>query len=656
MASSPFLPITAEEIRETSEIVRNNFKGLSVRFKAIDFFEPPKAEVLQYYESGVEVLYPDRRTKVYCYISDGFKHKIVVNLKSKVIQSNEIIDEALQFGATVDETTKIEKLCNNHPLILSELAKLELPKTARVVNDPWCYGTDEPAEKRRLFQCYMYIAFSDHPEANHYANPLPLAPVFDADSFELLWITKLPMDEKLADQSEEFQAMDHNNFQLNDYHEEGQASVRGDLKPLQYVQPDGASFTVQQNRVYWQKWELDIGWNAREGAVLHNVKFDGRPVFYRVSINELTVPYADPRPPYHRKQAFDLGDAGFGVTANQLALGCDCLGLIKYFDGYLTDATGQPVLMKNVVCMHEVDNGIQWKHTNFRTPHVSSVVRKRELIIQTVATVANYEYIVMLILDQAANLRIDIRATGILSTVPCKDGVILPYATRLGPGVQAPYHQHIFSLRLDPAIDDYHNNSVVYEDVVPLEPSDGVEDRFKCGFKVRQSTVKKPGFIDFDLDSGRYLKVINPNVINPVSKKPVGYRLWHITSQKILMDPSSYNVRRGEFGLHPFWVSKYRDQELYAAGEFTNQSQADTGLKIWSKRDENVENDDCVLWHTFSLTHIPRPEDFPVMPCDMLSLELKPSGFFEKNPTLNIPRSAQAHNHSSLVKDFCCNL
>ncbi len=41
-----------------------------------------------------------------------------------------------------------------------------------------------------------------------------------------------------------------------------------------------------------------------------------------------TVPYGDPRGPFHRKQAFDLGDCGAGLTANELELGCDCLGMI----------------------------------------------------------------------------------------------------------------------------------------------------------------------------------------------------------------------------------------------------------------------------------------------------------------------------------------
>jgi primary-amine oxidase len=114
----------------------------------------------------------------------------------------------------------------------------------------------------------------------------------------------------------------------------------------------------------------------------------------------MTVPYGDPRPPFHRKQAFDFGDAGAGRAANNLALGCDCLGVIKYIDAMLVDSTGQPSVSKNVVCVHEQDNGIGWKHTNFRTNR-AVVTRNRELVVQFIITLANYEYIFAYKFDQA---------------------------------------------------------------------------------------------------------------------------------------------------------------------------------------------------------------------------------------------------------------
>jgi primary-amine oxidase len=107
-------------------------------------------------------------------------------------------------------------------------------------------------------------------------------------------------------------------------------------------------------------------------------------------MSEMAVPYGDPRTPYHRNQAFDLGDSGFGLTSNSLELGCDCLGHIRCFDGWRASNDGTPILMKNVVCMHEVDQGIGWKHTNFRSSHYT-VIRDRQLVIQCTATVANHE-------------------------------------------------------------------------------------------------------------------------------------------------------------------------------------------------------------------------------------------------------------------------
>ena len=50
-----------------------------------------------------------------------------------------------------------------------------------------------------------------------------------------------------------------------------------------------------------------------------------------------------------------------------------------------------------------------------------------------------------------------------------------------------------------------------------------------------------------------------------------------------------------------------------------------------------------MLWHTFGLTHFPRPEDWPVMPVDYAGFTLKPVSFFDRNPTLNVPAAPKSH-------------
>ena len=161
-------------------------------------------------------------------------------------------------------------------------------------------------------------------------------------------------------------------------------------KPLEIIQPDGASFTVRGNAVRWQRWSLRVGFNYREGLVLHDVKFDGRPVMWRGSLVEMAVPYSVSREPFTGMCVFDVGDYGLGFCANSLELGCDCLGHIRYFDAVLNDSRGQPYVVKKAVCMHEEDDGILWKHVEYRNGHSESR-RSRRLVLSFIATVVNYE-------------------------------------------------------------------------------------------------------------------------------------------------------------------------------------------------------------------------------------------------------------------------
>lgn len=94
--------------------------------------------------------------------------------------------------------------------------------------------------------------------------------------------------------------------------------------------------TVDGHLVQWQKWRCRVGFNWREGMVLHDVTYDERELFHRFSLSEMFVLYGDPRSPYSRKSVFDVGDIGAGVAANNLALGYDCLGLIKVGDLHLS--------------------------------------------------------------------------------------------------------------------------------------------------------------------------------------------------------------------------------------------------------------------------------------------------------------------------------
>ncbi|KIL86468.1 primary-amine oxidase [Fusarium avenaceum] len=650
----PLDPLRTEEVQVASQVLLKHAQCTTeeLRFKLIDLAEPAKAETIPYLRHKGQA--PDRKARVYYHLKQSHSLLIaIVNLTKKQVEKEV---EAPESQGPVDwhEFELVNKACNSHPAVQAEVAKLKLPLNARVRNDPWAFGTDDANERRRLFQCYMYVALNDDPEANHYSLPIPLAPIFDAHTLELVELQRLPMGtgDELDPETQPWEPVKPVEYSANIM---GPDAFRKDLKPLQVVQPEGPSFNIFGRRVEWQKWTFQLGWSLREGPVLHDVQYDGRPLFYRVSMSEMTVPYGDPRTPYHRKQAFDLGDSGFGLTSNSLNLGCDCLGHIAYFSGVRVARAGSPVVMPNVVCMHEIDDGIGWKHTNFRS-FKSSVVRNRQLVIQCTATVANYEYILAFVLDQAANIHIEVRATGIVSTMPIRQGLQVPWGTIVAPGVLAVNHQHIFCARIDPHLDGDDKNTVAYEECYPVVDDPEI-DPYGCAFKVKTTAIDKPGGYELDITKNRTYKILNESRINSISGKPHGYKLHPVPSQMLMMGPKSFNYRRGIFTSKAIWVTKYQDNELWASGEFTNQSREDTGLAIWSNRAENVKNENVVLWHSFGVTHVTRPEDFPVMPVEKFVMSLKPASFFEFNPSNDVPRSSQSENKSTLHtvgQEPCC--
>ena len=246
--------------------------------------------------------------------------------------------------------------------------------------------------------------------------------------------------------------------------------------------------------------------------------------------------------------------------------------------------------------MHEQDNGLQHKHTNYRSG-AATVVRNRQLVLQIVCTVANYEYIFAYIFDQAGNVELEVRATGILSTVPFdnENGETVPWGTNVGPGVMAPFHQHMFSLRIDPAIDGF-KNTVYYEDSVPMPYDEN--NPYGVGYTTEQTILQNSGTANTSVDRHRVFKIRNDSTTNPITYKPVAYKLQTAPSQMMLASPNSMGYKRAEFATKPIWVTKYQDDELYAAGEFTNQSKKSHGVETWVQRNDRTENEDVVLWHS----------------------------------------------------------
>lgn len=622
----PLEPLTAEEIAAAVTLVRADRNlGKSFRFPSVALNEPPKQVVFNFkpgdpIERQVFIILLDSET--------GSTYEATVSLtQSSVISWKHIPN--VQPNIMADELVTCEAVVKAHPEFRVALEKRGITNLDLVMVDAWAVGNFGFANEEgiRLSRSLCYLRST--PSSNAYGRPIDgLVPVVDLNKMEVVSIEDLgvvPIPPDPGNYSQEF---------VRDF--------RSDIKPLEITQPEGPSFEVDGHHIRWQKWQFRIGFTPREGLVLHTVSYEDqgrlRPIIYRASLSEMVVPYGDPRVQHYRKNAFDVGEHGVGLLANSLKLGCDCLGEIYYFDAFMTDSHGEVVTIENAVCLHEEDYGVLWKHTDWRIEE-TEVRRSRRLVISFYTTVDNYEYGFFWYFYQDGTIQYEAKLTGILLCGALHDTP--KYGTLVAPELNALNHQHFFNVRLDMMIDGQNNS--VYEVNTEAEPL-GPDNPYGNAFFAKSTLLATESEAQRIIDplAGRYWKIVNPSTLNSLGQ-PVGYKLMPGDNILPFAHPDSPILKRAGFMTRHLWVTPYQPDERYPAGDYPNQHPGGEGLPKWTQANRSVEDTDLVVWYTFGHHHIPRPEDWPVMPSAYTGFLLKPVGFFNQNPALDVPPSPPKH-------------
>ena len=621
-APHPLDPLSAQEIRAAAAAVRRDCAvSDGWRFSAIDLHEPSKQEL-----SGATP--PPRIADITGFDrADGRAFKGTVSLAEDRVASWVALEPGVQPSMTVADYHECDQALRRHPRMIEALARRGITDMELVLIDVWAYGAAvAPPQYAARRIGWADVWHRSSPRGNPYANALAgLHPIVDLSTMELLELEDDPPA--------------HVPAVMGEYAPElvPDLTLRDDVSPLSITQPDGPSFTLDGNQLRWQNWSVRIGFNYREGLVLHQLGYeDGgrvRRVAHRLSFAEMVVPYRDPSPDHYRRTAFDIGEWGLGHMTTSLALGCDCLGEVAYLDATLFDAIGEPVMIEDAICIHEEDDGVLFKHVDDVTG--ADTRRMRRLVISFHATVANYEYLVYWRLHQDASIQCEVRATGIMITTPYA-GEQPPYGTQVDTDTYAPYHQHFIIARLDLDVDGADHNTVLCTESTPLPVS--AENPHGLAMIQRSVALRREseGIQDYDWHRQRAWKVISESARNRLGT-PVGYKLEPGAAIPSMLPADSPVLRRARAIEHDLWVTPYAPDERWPCGEFPNLSLDDSGLPVWTADDRAISDTDVVLWYVFGINHITRPEDWPVMPVDVVSFWLKPSGFFDRNPALDVP-------------------
>ena len=620
----PLDPCSADELTRAVAILRDaNALSSEATFACGFPAEPPKEMVLQFeegmaFDRVIRLIGHDRLAKQ--------SFDALVSLSNQALVELNWIEDG-QAPVSVADYFRLLELINASDEWADALRKRGIEDLSLVHVEPWVAGVRHP-EMHSQARAMRALAFvREKAEDNYYAKPIEgLIAYLDLDDGKVIveehGVVPIP------NESSDYAAAKMDGF-------------REDIKPIEITQPEGPSFTVKGHVIEWQKWKLRIAVNPIEGLVLYDVRYKDegrdRPILYRASLSDMVVPYGDASPMHNWKHAFDGGEALIGYQGNSLKRGCDCLGEIYYFDNTMLRPDGEPELVENVVCLHEEDFGILWKHTNVFNPGLPPEVRrKRRLVVSMIHTIGNYEYGFFWYFYQDGSIQLEAKLTGIVAVSAVTEGSDM--APLVAPGIASPLHQHLFCFRLDFNIDG-GSNTVSEVDVEPLAagPQNPLSSYYRTVSRVLRSEQEAQRALA--PERSRSWQVMNPNVTNSMGN-PVAYKLLAQASPSFLSGEGSWAYKRAGFARHNLWVTPYAQDELYAdAGPFTNLHSGNAGLPVYTQQDRNIENTDVVLWHTFGVTHVPRPEDWPVMPVEYAGFMLMPVGFFDRNPALDVPPS-----------------
>ncbi|KAJ3492182.1 hypothetical protein NLG97_g5457 [Lecanicillium saksenae] len=632
----PLDPLSASEIQQAVAIVRAAHEN--VYFNILSLHEPRKAELTAWLQDRSSNTRP-RRVADVCVIAPGGKVADgLVDLADKaIVQWNWVSGK--QPIITMEELQAVEHVVRVDAKVIEqcEISGIARDEMHKVYCDPWTIGYDERfGSDRRLQQALMY--FRPNLDDCQYQFPLDFCPIYDADKGEIIHID-------IPDKRRPLRRTEPINYHSDAINAQG--GFRTDLRPLEISQPEGASFSLNGHEIEWQNWSFHVGFNYREGIVLNDIGYNDkgvrRPIFNRLSLVEMVVPYGNPEHPHERKHAFDLGEYGAGNMTNSLELGCDCKGHIQYLDADLAARDGSVRHIKNAICIHEEDNGILFKHTDFRDDSVI-VTRARKLIVQQIFTAANYEYAIQWIFHQDGTIQLEIKLTGILNTYSIAEGEDTNgWGTEVALGVNAHNHQHLFCMRIDANVDGSNNTAFMVDAVPSDEPVGSANNKYGNAFYAKRTKLSTTGqaTTDYNGATSRTWDLCNTNKLHPVSKKPASYKLVSREVPSLLPKPGSLVWKRAAFARHAVHVTRYRDDQLWPAGRHVPQTSGETDsdtLAEWmGDGSESIDNEDIVLWHTFGLVHFPSPEDFPIMPAEPMTVLLRPRNFFQNNPVMDVP-------------------
>jgi primary-amine oxidase len=619
----PFDDLSADEVKALIEIVRGSGKFSSeVRFPVMRAQEPIKADWIAGRVGSDRV--------AYCALFDPAKallSEVLINITQAKILS--VVDlPNIKPPVLLEEYSRARTIIRADPRWQAAVRKRGVNDLGDVFVDMWAPGLMSAEESRPGQRLLRGLTYMNKNARNFYSRPLE-GVVATVDLVRGVVTSVWDLD--VAPVAKGYRELSEKDNQ----------PIDPPLKPLITEQPEGSSIEINGQEISWARWKFRYAMDPLQGLKLYHVRFNEagkeRSILYKIALAEMLVPYGGAGKNWSFRNAFDVGEYGLGKTLHPLIAGKDVPNYAQLLDTVVPDDLGsEPVTIKGVA-VYERESGIMWKHRNSENGD-TDIRGARQLVITFMTTVGNYDYGINYIFDLDGTIHVEAQLTGILlargSVIEknaCGDGC-LPL---MEANVLAPVHQHFFNFRIDLDIDSGQNYAAEVNVAAQAKGKNNPDGNiFSATNTVLSSELK--AVRDLNAASARKWKVYNPDSRNALNH-PRGYALVAGETAFPYLDPSSTIRKRAGFINHPIWFTAYNDQEMSAAASYPTTAPIGQGLPSYVRDNQSLTGTDVVLWYTFGVTHIPRPEEWPIMNVHHTGFTLMPVNFFDQNPTMRLP-------------------
>ncbi len=626
-ADHPLDPLSYQEIWRVLEVVRNaGHMDRDTRFSQLSLHEPPKREVLAW-RPGAEM-----PRKAYALVRRGANaYEAIVDLTADRVATWSLLEGIQPNWLSEEFEALVDKVLEN-PDFIAGLEARGITDTTLLdcsTGPPGYFGTEEERGRR------LGNVRCSEPRGvrNAWTRQVEgLTAVVDLDSEEVLRVVDdgpVPLTDTNGD-------FDRTTL-------DRPREIPG---PLDTRQPLGPGFEIDGYQVRWQNWRFHLRPDQRVGAVLSLVSYHEQPdrpprsVMYQAHLSEIFVPYMDPAFGWYRRNFIDVGEFVSGGLAKALLRGRDCPDYAEYIDTVISNDKGRPRTVPDTICVFERETGDPaWRHWSSELPDSR---RSRDLVVRVGAVVGNYDYLLDWIFRQDGSIEVRVGTTGILEVKATEEENALAdgsaadaYGRFVDRNIVAVNHDHYFSYRLDLDIDGTDNRFVT-DRLVPRRLPDGHPRRSLWVQEQHVPASEGDARLDIDLARPTLWRVLSNDNQNS-SGYPTSFQILPGRNANTLLSEDDYPRRRAGFIDHHLWVTPQRDGERHAAGDHPTLSEPGQGLPAWTSADRPIRDMDIVVWHTIGMHHLPRSEDWPVMPTTWSGFELRPFDFFDRNPALDLP-------------------